>query len=238
MLSRWRVGLLPLLVCAAAAVVAACTGGEGSPSNDGSDGEGSDEQDLVALELKCESTDQATKFDVSPGLGGAVIEGKLSFPNGSSSASSMFVCREPAGGGADAGSTSPPAGLVVSCNERPQSIHSGQWKVEVTKTGIKYAATIKRGADSGADQVLSCTQPARPGDGGAVPTYAQVKPLIDGKCNGCHANTFNTLAKVKQRKNQMIAVISSGSMPRGNSNWRNTDDGKKVLDFLRNSNEL
>ena len=71
-----------------------------------------------------------------------------------------------------------------------------------------------------------------------IPTYAEVAPIINAACGRCHIGVFNSLAKIKQRQASMISVISSGSMPRGNGAWKNSADGQKVLDFLRNSPEL
>lgn len=216
--------LLLLLVIPAAAV-AACA----DSTNDNASVEQSTDQNLTFLELKCLSG--STTFDIEPAFGGAALEGKLAI---SSSENTLFVCRPPA---SDAGASD----LVVSCDERPQNIHPGQWKVDVTKTGADYKATIKKGDDAGVDVTMSCATPSRPdaGEGGAaVPTYADVKSLIDGKCGGCHNGAFDTLAKVKSSRSLMVEMISSGSMPRFQPNWKDSASGQKVLDFLRNSPEL
>ncbi len=224
-----RIGLRWVLLVMGIASVAsvACTQNESSEEL-----EETNTQHLTALELTCESADHATKLDISPGLGGSVIEGKLTIAQGSAaSETSLFVCREP---DADGGSS-----LIVSCNERPTPSHPERWSIEVTKQGSTYTAALRKGTDAGAEQVLSCATPNRPADAGpTAPTYADVKPIIDSTCGGCHRSTFSSVDRIRQKKAAMISLISSGAMPRGNPRWRDTDAGKMVLDFLRTSPEL
>jgi hypothetical protein len=146
----------------------------------------------------------------------------------------------------DAGAADGGGKNVASCTEQPQQLHAGKWSVNVTLSGRKYEATLDKGA--GSTETFACTSSARSdagardgggGDGGAaVPTYAEVAPIIQATCGGCHGATFDSLAKVKQQKAQMLGAVSVGFMPRGNGNFRNTPDGEKLLDFLRNSSEL
>lgn len=74
--------------------------------------------------------------------------------------------------------------------------------------------------------------------GPAVPTYAEVGPVIQTVCGRCHTANFSTLAKVKASRTRMLGVINSGRMPKGNPGWRNTEDGQRVIDFLTHSPEL
>jgi hypothetical protein len=225
-------------IIVAAGALAACAGED--PEGAADEPAEGQESDLTVLELSCKSKTTTATFDVSPGFGGAVIEGELK----AGAVRSLFVCNKPAG---DAGASDAGASSVVNCTERPQNVHPGKWAVAVTKSGATYEATLDRGADAGAPEKFKCTPPGRPdagagegGDGAAppVPKYTEVGPIINATCGGCHTGVFNSLAKVKQRKVQMISVISAGMMPRGNGGWRNTADGQKVLDFLRNSPEL
>lgn len=229
-----RCAPLFLLLLSAAASAAACA--DATDDNASPDEQGT-EQDLTLLTLKCRSG--STTFDIEPGLGGAALEGKLSV---SSSQNTMFACRSPA---SDAGASH----LVVSCNERPQTVHPGQWNVDVRKTGQTYKATLKKGSDAGADVTMTCTAPSRPdaGEGGTADageggppllTWAEVKPILDSKCNGCHHGGFGTLEGVKTYRQSMIEALSNGVMPRFQPTWKDTADGKKVLDFLRHSPEL
>ena len=201
---RFPLVLGPLVLLAAAA--GACVAPDGDDEEQGPE-VGADDQDLIALELSCRGGGGTLRFDVSPGFGGTVLEGK--FQEGI--VKTAFVCKSVAGTDAgapdasaskqkDAGAAS--AGqLVATCTERPQTAHPGRYTVDVTKTAAGYAATLRRGADAGADAALSCTTPARPdagaapADGGAAPapTYAEVKPIIDRTCGRCHTGVFNSI---------------------------------------------
>ncbi|HVH47527.1 MAG TPA: hypothetical protein VM925_34565 [Labilithrix sp.] len=215
------------------AALAAC-----STSSD-SDDENVETEDaeLKALELKCRSG--SARFDVRPGAGGA-SEGLLD----TGAVRSSFVCGAPrkADAGADAGSVA--SGVVAVCYERPQQVHAGRWEASITKSGVVYRATIKRGY--GADLSLACTAPAgdaggavvEGGGGAAVPTYAEIAPILDATCGGCHVGVFNALDKLKKRRRQMIDAVSAGRMPRGRPTWRDSADGQKLLAFLRGSTEL
>src|SRR5437868_3048674 len=97
----------------ASLLVAACAGG--SPSTETAS---TGDQDLSLLELKCAAG--TTHFDVEPAFGGVMLGGTLK----TDALTSEFVCKTPA---ADAGSA-----LVVTCTERPQTVHAGRWTVEVT----------------------------------------------------------------------------------------------------------
>jgi hypothetical protein len=217
------------LVPASAALVA-CVGSTSNPE-DGPSVDGTEQQVTSLLELKCKAGNAT--FDISPAFGGVALEGKLSV----GSASTLFICKTPA---AFAGA---PANLVATCTERPQTVHPGQWEVAVTKTSPTATpqATLKRG-EAGPDVAFACEDPsAPPPDGGVsivVPTFAEIKPILDAKCSGCHQSTFGTLEKVKARRQAMFGMISSGAMPRFQPTWKDTDDGKKTLSFLKNSPEL
>lgn len=71
----------------------------------------------------------------------------------------------------------------------------------------------------------------------AIPTYADVAPLIQESCAGCHPQ-IGSLEGVRATRDAMLKTISSGLMPRNDRSWRYTDDGQIVLDFLRRSPEL
>jgi hypothetical protein len=217
-----RAALLLLLVVVPSAGAVACV--ESTSSDTATLGEGA-EQALTLLEFNC--TSGSMTFDISPVFGGLSLEGKLAV---STTESSLFVCRRPT---TDA--TAGESDLVVSCNERPQSFHPGRWKVDVTKTGGAYTATLDKGDAAGAGVAFTCTTP---GAGGPPPTYTEVEPIIDQTCGGCHDGAFDSLAKVKSARQSMLGMIVTGVMPRFQPTWKESSNGKLVINFLQNSPEL
>lgn len=233
----------PVLFLSAALLTAAALAACASDPLD--DDVASADQDLTVLELTCKAP--GTTFTIAPGFLGAAHEGKLT----EGANDTLFICRlaTPDAGAPDAGASN----AIATCTERPQSVHPGRYTVDVTRVGTTSTATLRRSADGGASATtsLTCTTPPRP-DAGAVkpdaaaadaasapvPTYAEVKPILDRMCNRCHTGVFDSLPEVKQRRVQLLTAISTGKMPRGASTWRTTPDGLKVLDFLRNSPEV
>ncbi len=63
-------------------------------------------------------------------------------------------------------------------------------------------------------------------------------PLIEGKCGGCHEGVFDSIPKIVAKRDLMIGLLSTGEMPRRDPDWRFTEDGQVVLDFLKRSPEL
>jgi hypothetical protein len=73
---------------------------------------------------------------------------------------------------------------------------------------------------------------------GDVAPYSEIRPIIAHTCGGCHGSAFDGIDAVRQRRDTMLRVITSGRMPRGNPEWRDSADGRKVIDFLEQSPEL
>ena len=73
------------------------------------------------------------------------------------------------------------------------------------------------------------------------PTYEDVASIIANNCGYCHTGgadamggvSLDTEAEVVARAAQMYAAVSSGYMPYGDSEWRNTPDGLKLLAYLK-----
>jgi hypothetical protein len=198
----------------AALSVAACAGGNQQP-----EAATTGDQDLSVLELEC--TAGTIHFDVEPAFGGAILGGTLK----TDALTTEFVCKAP---GADAG-----ASLVVSCTERPQSVHPGRWTVEVTKDADGQHARIT--GDGAPTDALSCDGP---NDDTPVLPYATIAGYVENTCGPCHADQFGSLEKVKGAREIMLGLISSGAMPRGNPTWKDTPEGKAVIAFLSKSAEL
>jgi hypothetical protein len=207
---------LPLvaLLSVAASFVAACAGG-----NQESEAAATGNQDLSIVELKCAAG--SMHFDVEPTFGGAILGGTLK----TDALTTEFVCKTP---GVDAGPN-----LVVSCAERPQSVHPGRWTVEVTKDADgEHARIAGEGAPTDA---LSCDAPK---DDTPVLPYATIAGYVENTCGPCHGDAFDSLAKIKAQREIMLGLVSSGAMPRQNPTWKNTPEGKAVIAFLTKSPEL
>jgi hypothetical protein len=188
--------------------------------------EGSSEDPTITLEmtpLELGCVGEGTSFQVAPAS--RRLEGKLTVGTSTTS----FVCTQPA---------SDPAGnaaLVVTCAEQAQTVHPGAWKVDVTKDGPVFRATVLKG--DGDDQTMFCATPVKPGD--SVPSFADAKLVIDGTCHGCHRNgTFGTIEKIKAKRAMMIERVSNREMPRNDPKWLDTPEAKTLLDFLQKSAEL
>lgn len=93
---------------------------------------------------------------------------------------------------------------------------------------------------NGRDQALTEDEenPTEPAPGGDLLTYAEAAPIIASACGGCHADRFDTLAKVKAKKDRMKLLIERGQMPRAQPTWRDSEAGKSILKFLAESPEL
>ncbi|WP_141732811.1 hypothetical protein [Oligoflexus tunisiensis] len=73
------------------------------------------------------------------------------------------------------------------------------------------------------------------------PTYQDVASIIANNCGYCHTGGADAMAgvsldneaEVVARAAQMYAAVSSGFMPYGDSEWRNTPDGIKLLAYLK-----
>lgn len=92
--------------------------------------------------------------------------------------------------------------------------------------------------DAGPAVDASATSDAADASAPAVPTYAEVAPLIAAHCGTCHHSALATLAKVNAHKDDMIQVLEQHVMPRNDPFWSDTPDGQALLTFLRESPEL
>lgn len=211
------------------------------------------EDALTGLNLTCQGP--AMRFNVSPGINGGPDQGSLR----EWMDQSTFDCRPVTSPASDAGadtrpsgrdaSASPrdagaPAAVVVHCLERPTAFRAQRYTIDLTRSpsGV-FAGVLRRGEDAGPDVTLTCTggvvdAGSRPDGAGPVPTYAEVKPIIDRTCGRCHTGVYDSIPEIKSRRTQILNAITSGRMPRGASSWRTSPDGRKVLDFLQNGEEL
>lgn len=71
-------------------------------------------------------------------------------------------------------------------------------------------------------------------------TYADVKPLIDRHCVGCHnpegrmwRKPFNTLAGVQRYSDEMWRELDRGDMPQGDPEFRFSADARALMGWLR-----
>ncbi|TWW08669.1 hypothetical protein E3A20_22020 [Planctomyces bekefii] len=111
----------------------------------------------------------------------------------------------------------------------------------ITVSGIKLpngtlAAHVHRVAEN-TDIMLPCvdrqaTPPA------TAPTFASVKDIIATKCASCHtagnqSPALSTLPEIKANRALMQQMIESGKMPYSQPTWRTTDQGKKVIEWLK-----
>lgn len=256
-MNRIRAAALLLGATVAACCAAACDGGtsdDGAPTT-------RDEQDINVLELKCRNGERAseTRFDVAPAFGGAALEGRLQTEGGETT----FICRAPSsgsGGGASGGGGGANRGVasrnvVVTCIERPQTVHSGRWTVEVTADTAGHHARIDRAAvvpdtpndvtggnrvngtdlTEGPDESLAC---ARTSVAEIIEPYANIAEYVHKACGVCHDDRFDSLSKIQAQRDLMLGMISSRAMPRRNPAWLDGAEGKAVLAFLAKSPEL
>src|SRR5688572_9658858 len=77
--------------------------------------------------------------------------------------------------------------------------------------------------------------PSDPAPTDGILSYAEAAPIIAEACGGCHQGKFDTLDKVKAKKDRMKMLIERGSMPRQQPTWKDSDDGKLILKFLAES---
>lgn len=84
----------------------------------------------------------------------------------------------------------------------------------------------------------------------ALPLFAQlsypdVKAIIDENCVVCHAAggpvdvlPFQTLDQIRGRAERMKAALADGRMPLGNPDFKNTSDGRLLLEWLSSGVDL
>jgi len=70
--------------------------------------------------------------------------------------------------------------------------------------------------------------------------YADVKPIIDRHCTGCHApggrmarKPLTTLDGIKRHVRDAWEQVDKGLMPQGNAEFRFTADGRALMGWLR-----
>lgn len=94
---------------------------------------------------------------------------------------------------------------------------------------------------STSDPARDVGQPLDEDDGAggtALLSYEEVAPIIDTACASCHEGKFDTLEKVKTKRDRIKRLIEDGLMPRRQPGWKDSEDGKLVLKFLAESPEL
>jgi mono/diheme cytochrome c family protein len=66
--------------------------------------------------------------------------------------------------------------------------------------------------------------------------FADIQPIIAATCGGCHDGVDNVKLATREdfvaEKPFPLNKISSGAMPKGNPGWKDTADGKKVIQWL------
>ena len=66
--------------------------------------------------------------------------------------------------------------------------------------------------------------------------FADIQPIIAATCGGCHDGADNVKLATREdfvaEKPLPLNKISSGVMPKGNPGWKDTTDGKKVIQWL------
>lgn len=75
--------------------------------------------------------------------------------------------------------------------------------------------------------------------------YADVKPLIDANCGTCHAPgrpasffPFTTFAEIKGNHEAMLSAINDDYMPMGRPGFKDTPDGRRVVEWLAGGTDL
>lgn len=76
-------------------------------------------------------------------------------------------------------------------------------------------------------------------------TYADLKPIVDRNCVGCHNpngrvrnKTFDALAGIRRNARLMVRKLDRGDMPQGNTDFRFTADGRALLGWLRYGRDI
>lgn len=90
-------------------------------------------------------------------------------------------------------------------------------------------------ANSRADETPAPAEPTTP------PTYQDVAPILADNCGYCHTGGADGLAGISVDNEvevvtlapQLFAAVDSGLMPYGDSEWRTTPDGIKLLAYLK-----
>lgn len=76
--------------------------------------------------------------------------------------------------------------------------------------------------------------------------YPQIKPVIDAACVTCHNNSggdadffpFVTFEDIKGNQEAMAKALETGYMPQDNPTFKDTIDGKRLINWLRKGEDL
>lgn len=75
--------------------------------------------------------------------------------------------------------------------------------------------------------------------------FSDVSTILTQKCGVCHATatrvsppTLDDLEDYKANRRGVLGTIEEGSMPKNESGFNETDDGKKVMEWLRGGSDL
>ncbi|MEY4066177.1 MAG: hypothetical protein RIR26_2385 [Pseudomonadota bacterium] len=64
---------------------------------------------------------------------------------------------------------------------------------------------------------------------------ANIKSIVtsggSGNCASCHSG-YSTLSGIQSDKSKIYSEVASGSMPKGNSSFKSSTDGKNLLAWL------
>ncbi|MCX6129826.1 MAG: hypothetical protein NTX25_12300 [Proteobacteria bacterium] len=70
-----------------------------------------------------------------------------------------------------------------------------------------------------------------------------IKAIVTDNCSYCHSGaqasaglSLETQADVLKTKTDIIALVSAGQMPAGDPTWKDTEDAKKLLTWLKAQN--
>lgn len=78
-------------------------------------------------------------------------------------------------------------------------------------------------------------------------TYTELKPIIDRDCARCHnpssdsdasASPLTSLDEIRLSRRAMIRKLEKAKMPPARPDYPTTDDGKKLLEWLRSGSDL
>jgi hypothetical protein len=75
-------------------------------------------------------------------------------------------------------------------------------------------------------------------------TFADVEPIVSANCatSGCHDGVEMFSLKTREdffkRKPRPMNAINRGSMPKDNPDFKDSDDGKKLLEWLMGNQDV
>jgi uncharacterized membrane protein len=109
-----------------------------------------------------------------------------------------------------------------------------------TVDGKRLLTWLTSGSDLHSAPPTPPTPPPQQAD-----TYATMKTIVDDNCKKCHNADgladflpFETFTDVKTNVNKMTAALQTGKMPKDNTTFNTTVDGKRLLTWLMSGSDL